>query len=310
MAGPRAEKVAVVEEVKDHLERADAAILTEYRGLKVSDLANLRRALRSAGAEYKIYKNTLVRRATAATGNSGVDSMLLGPTAIAFVDADVAAVAKVLRDFARTNPALVVKGSLVGGSVLDARSTALLADLPSRDTLLSMIAGALAAPMQQFASLLKALPQNLAYGISAVIDQKRAAGDTSGDAVVLVDDAAAVADDAESNPTTGETVVGSDTSVDDEASPAAESAEEAPAAEAAADESPTAEAEPKEAPVAEAAADESPTADAEAEAAPAAEAAADENAAAEDVAEEASVSPDDEAATASDGPADEPSADE
>ncbi len=309
MAGPRAEKVAVVEEVKDHLERADAAILTEYRGLKVSDLANLRRALRSAGAEYKIYKNTLVRRATAATGNSGVDSMLLGPTAIAFVDADVAAVAKVLRDFARTNPALVVKGSLVGGSVLDARSTALLADLPSRDTLLSMIAGALAAPMQQFASLLKALPQNLAYGISAVIDQKRAAGDTSGDAVVLVDDAAAVADDAESNPTTGETVVGSDTSVDDEASPAAESAEEAPAAEAAADESPTAES-AEEAPAAEAAADESPAAEAEPEEAPVAEAAADENAAAEAVAEEASVSPDDEAATASDGPADEPSADE
>jgi large subunit ribosomal protein L10 len=309
VAGPRAEKVAVVEEVKDHLERADAAILTEYRGLKVSDLANLRRALRSAGAEYKIYKNTLVRRATAATGNSGVDSMLLGPTAIAFVDADVAAVAKVLRDFARTNPALVVKGSLVGGSVLDARSTALLADLPSRDTLLSMIAGALAAPMQQFASLLKALPQNLAYGISAVIDQKRAAGDTSGDAVVLVDDAAAVADDAESNPTTGETVVGSDTSVDDEASPAAESAEEAPAAEAAADESPTAES-AEEAPAAEAAADESPAAEAEPEEAPVAEAAADENAAAEAVAEEASVSPDDEAATASDGPADEPSADE
>ena len=304
MAGPRAEKVAVVEEVKDHLERADAAILTEYRGLKVSDLANLRRALRSAGAEYKIYKNTLVRRATAASGNSGVDSMLFGPTAIAFVDADVAAVAKVLRDFARTNPALVVKGSLVGGSVLDARSTALLADLPSRDTLLSMIAGALAAPMQQFASLLKALPQNLAYGISAVIDQKRAAGDTSGDAVVLADDAAAVADDAESNPTTGETVVV------DEASPAAESAEEAPAAEAAADENATAEAEPEEAPAAEAAADESPTAEAEPEEAPAAEAAADENAAAEAVAEEASVSPDDQTATASDGPADEPSADE
>ncbi len=182
MAGPRADKVAAVEEVKDHLERADAAILTEYRGLKVGDLATLRRALRGAGAEFKIYKNTLVRRATAETGTTAMDSLLVGPTGIAFVDADVAAVAKVLRDFARTHPALVVKGSYVSGALFDAPSTSRLADLPSRDTLLAQIAGAMAAPMRQFAALLKALPQNLAYGISAVIDQKRAAGDTSGSA--------------------------------------------------------------------------------------------------------------------------------
>ena len=106
MAGPRADKVAVVEEVRDHLERADAAILTEYRGLKVADLATLRRALRETGAEYKIYKNTLVRRATSDTRHAVLDSLLLGPTAIAFVDKDVAAAAKVLRDFARTHPAL------------------------------------------------------------------------------------------------------------------------------------------------------------------------------------------------------------
>ncbi|MGO9196324.1 MAG: 50S ribosomal protein L10 [Acidimicrobiales bacterium] len=207
MAGPRAEKVAAVEEVSGHLERADAAILTEYRGLKVADLASLRRALRSAGAEYKIYKNTLVRRATAATGNSVVDSLLEGPTGIAFVETDVAAVAKVLRDFARTNPALVVKGSLVGGSMLDARSTARLADLPPRDTLLAMIAGALAAPMQQFAGLLKALPQNLAYGISAVIDQKRAGGDTSGDVAAAGTTAAddSIGDETDVGPAAGET---------------------------------------------------------------------------------------------------------
>jgi large subunit ribosomal protein L10 len=174
MAGPRAEKVAVVDEVKDHFARVDAAILTEYRGLKVGDLARLRRALRSAGAEFKIYKNTLVRRATAEAGTSVIDPLLEGPTAIAFVEADVAAAAKVLRDFARTNPALVVKGSLVGGTLFDASSTARLADLPSREVLLSQIAGALAAPMQQFASLLKALPQNLAYGIAALVEKSRA----------------------------------------------------------------------------------------------------------------------------------------
>jgi large subunit ribosomal protein L10 len=177
VAGPRADKVAVVEEVRDHLERADAAILTEYRGLKVADLATLRRALREVGAEYKIYKNTLVRRATSDTRHAVIEPMLLGPTAIAFVESDVASVAKVLRDFARTHPALVVKGSFVGSDLLDARTTTALADLPSRPMLLSQIAGAFAAPMRQFASLLKALPQNFAYGLSAVIDQRVAGGE-------------------------------------------------------------------------------------------------------------------------------------
>lgn len=176
MPGPRAEKVAVVEEVKGRLESSGGAILTEYRGLKVGDLAGLRRALRSAGAEYKIYKNTLVRRATAETGTTVLDPLLDGPTGIAFVEDDVAAVAKVLRDFARSNPALVVKGSLVSGSLLDAPSTARLADLPSREVLLAQIAGAFAAPMQRFAALVKALPQNLAYGLSALLEQRRGEG--------------------------------------------------------------------------------------------------------------------------------------
>jgi large subunit ribosomal protein L10 len=179
VAGPRAEKVAAVEEVREQLERTDAAILTEYRGLKVGDLATLRRALRAAGAEYKIYKNTLVRRATVDTDQAVITPLLEGPTAIAFVEGDVAAVAKVLRDFARTNPALVVKGSFIGRDLLDARTTAALADLPSREVLLAQVAGAFAAPLRQFAGLVKALPQNLAYGISALIDQKRSAGDTS-----------------------------------------------------------------------------------------------------------------------------------
>ncbi len=193
MAGPRAEKVAAVAEVRERLERTDAAILTEYRGLKVSDLAVLRRALRVAGAEYKIYKNTLVRRATATADRTAMDPFLEGPTAIAFVEGDVAAAAKVLREFARTHPALVVKGSLIGSDLLDARSTTALADLPSREVLLAQIAGALAAPLRQFAGLLKALPQNLAYGISALIDQKRAAGDTADAAVAAGETSAASA---------------------------------------------------------------------------------------------------------------------
>ncbi len=176
MAGPRAEKIAAVEAVREHLDQSDAAILTEYRGLKVADLASLRRELRGVGAEYRIYKNTLVRRATTGTPQAAMSEMLSGPTAIAFVDSDVAAAAKVLREFARSHPALVVKGSFVGTGVLDAPTTNALADLPSREALLAQIAGALAAPMRQFAGLLKALPQSFAYGLSALIDQRSAAG--------------------------------------------------------------------------------------------------------------------------------------
>src|SRR6266702_3994160 len=108
MDNPRPEKVAVVTEVRDALDRADAAILTEYRGLTVKDLGVLRRSLREAGGEYKIYKNTLVRFAVRDLGLTELEDLLTGPTAIAFVDGDAVTVAKTLRDYARTNPHLIV----------------------------------------------------------------------------------------------------------------------------------------------------------------------------------------------------------
>jgi len=169
---PRAEKLAVVEEVRAKLSASGAAILTEYRGLKVAELQTLRRSLREAGGEYKIYKNTLVRFATRELGLDEVEALLEGPTAIAFADADVPAVAKALRDFSRTNPLLVVKGGVMGTTVLTARDATALADIPSRDVLLARLAGLMAAPLQQFASLLQALPRNLAYGLQALIDQR------------------------------------------------------------------------------------------------------------------------------------------
>ena len=172
MENPRAEKVALVDEVRTRLSSSSAAILTEYRGLKVSELAGLRRALRQAGGEYKIYKNTLVRFAVRDLGLQTLEPLVEGPTAIAFVDGDAASVAKALRDFARTNPHLVVKGGLLGQDVLSAADASALAELPSRDRMLAQIAGALAAPMQQFAGLLQALPQNLAYGLRALLDER------------------------------------------------------------------------------------------------------------------------------------------
>ena len=174
MDNPRAEKVAVVDEVRERMEAADGALLTEYRGLSVAELAQLRRELVAAGGDYKVYKNTLVRLAVAGTPGEGINEMLTGPTAIAFVQGDVSAVAKALRDFARANPNLVVKGGLVGSAVMSAADVNVLAELPSRDTLLAQFAGALSAPLQQLAGLVQALPRNLAYGISALLDQRRA----------------------------------------------------------------------------------------------------------------------------------------
>ena len=172
MEKPRPEKVAVVDEVRNRLSSSNAALLTEYRGLKVQELANLRTAVRNAGGDYKIYKNTLVRLAVQDLGLGELDELLTGPTAIAFVDGDAVLVAKSLRDFARTNPNLAIKGGVLGRSVLDAAGAGALADVAPREVLLAQLAGALAAPLQQMAGLLAALPRNFAYGLKALIDQK------------------------------------------------------------------------------------------------------------------------------------------
>ena len=176
MENPRPEKIAVVDEVRERLESSSAAILTEYRGLKVKDISDLRRSLRTAGGEYKIYKNTLVRFAARDLGLDELESLLEGPTAIAFVDGDAAAVAKSLRDYSRTNPLLIVKGGVLGTKVMSAAETTALADLPSREVLLARLAGGMAAPMQQLAGLLQALPRNMAYGLKALIEKGGAPG--------------------------------------------------------------------------------------------------------------------------------------
>jgi large subunit ribosomal protein L10 len=175
MDNPRIEKVAVVEEVTAKLLSADAVIVTEYRGMKVSQLAGLRRQLRDNGGEYKVYKNTLARFAAQNAGVAELAELMIGPTALAFVSGDAAAVAKVLRDAARTNPLLIIKGGTMSGSTLSAKDVESLADLPSREVLLARFAGALQAPLVKTASLLQALPRNFAYGLKALIEQQEAA---------------------------------------------------------------------------------------------------------------------------------------
>jgi large subunit ribosomal protein L10 len=213
MENPRPEKVAVVDEVKDRLDSTSATLLTEYRGLDVAAISELRRALRAAGGEYKIYKNTLVRFAARDLGLE-LEELLVGPTALAFITerpdgtpGDAVDVAKALRDFARTNPALVVKGGVLGTKPLSAESARALADVEPREVLLAKLAGLLAAPMVQLAGLLEALPRNFAYGLKALIDQQggapeaatdeaAAAADTTPDAAEETPSVAAAADEA------------------------------------------------------------------------------------------------------------------
>jgi len=229
MENPRAEKVAVVNEVRERMDAADGALLTEYRGLTVAELAELRRELTAAGGDYKVYKNTLVRLAVVDTPREGVSDLLTGPTAIAFVQGDVSAVAKALRDFSRANPHLIVKGGVVGTSIMSAADIEVLADLPSRETLLAQFAGALSAPLQQLAGLVQALPRNLAYGISALLEQRQAEAPAA--------EAPTEAPEAEATPTESAEAPA------EEAAPADETpVDETPVDEAPADEAPAAEA--------------------------------------------------------------------
>ena len=192
-----AHKVAVVDEVRTRIGDASASIVSEYRGLSVAELAELRIALAAVGGDYRIFKNTLVRRAIDGGEYQPLSEYLSGPSALTFVQGDVSGVAKALKDFARSNPLLVIKGGLADGSLLSSSDLSALADLPSRDVLLARIAGALAAPMQQMAGLLQALPRNLAYGISALIEQREAGGETLPEAPAPVAEAEAPAEAAE-----------------------------------------------------------------------------------------------------------------
>jgi large subunit ribosomal protein L10 len=174
MDNPNADKVAIVDEITSKLNDAKAVFVTEYRGMKVGALATLRGALRESGAEHKVYKNTLARFAVARAGLDGLSELLVGPTALTFVTDDSVAAAKALRDTARTNPLLVLRGGALGTNVLTAADITALAELPSREELLARFAGALQAPLVKTAGLLQALPRNFAYGLQALIDQQSA----------------------------------------------------------------------------------------------------------------------------------------
>jgi large subunit ribosomal protein L10 len=214
----RPDKVAAVAELAEEFRTSNAAVLTEYRGLTVKQLQDLRRAL-GADTTYSVVKNTLTQIAAKDAGIEGLDSLLIGPSAIAFVKGDVVEAAKGLRDFNRANQALIVKGGVMDGKSLDADEIRRLADLESREVLLAKLAGALQATTQNAAYLFNALPSALARVMGAL--QAKAEEDPS----VLAGG-------------TGTPAEAADVSADVEVAPA----EEAPAAEAPADAAPAAEA--------------------------------------------------------------------
>jgi large subunit ribosomal protein L10 len=236
----RAQKVEIVDEVKTRMGAATAQIVSEYRGLSVAELAELRAALEGVGADYRIFKNTLVRRAIDGGEYQPLSEYLSGPTALTFVDGDISAVAKALRDFSRANPLLVIKGGLADGSLLSSSDLAALAELPSREVLLARLAGAIAAPMQQMAGLLQALPRNLAYGMQALIDQRVEGGESAPAPEAEQAEAPAAETDAPAAETAETEAPTAETAETEAEAPAAETETETPAAESAEAEAPAA----------------------------------------------------------------------
>ncbi|WP_409343429.1 50S ribosomal protein L10 [Paenibacillus sp. MBLB4367] len=153
------EKSQLVSEVTTKLRESSCTVVADYRGLTVSQVTELRKQLRQAGVEFQVVKNTLVRRATAEAELTDLDQYLTGPTAIAFSKDDAVAPAKILSDFAKKNDKLSVKAGVVEGKVVDQSQIKALAELPSREGLLSMLLSVLQAPMRNFALAVKAVSE-------------------------------------------------------------------------------------------------------------------------------------------------------
>jgi large subunit ribosomal protein L10 len=219
----RPEKTQAVEEITTRFQESTAALLTEYRGLSVADIAELRGALREADADYKVLKNTLARIAAREVGMEDLVGMLEGPTAIAFCKGDAVAAAKALDDAAKKFPVLVIKGGILRGKTIDAAQAKALASLEPRDVQLAKIAMMMNQPLQLTVNVFAAALRDLGSMLAQVLAKKES-GELPGGA--------------------GEPA--------DEAAPAETSTEEAPAADAAAEEPAAAAPAADEAPAAEA----------------------------------------------------------
>jgi large subunit ribosomal protein L10 len=198
---PRPEKVQAVAEIKERIEDASAVFVTEFRGLSVKQLSQLRRTLRESGADYKVVKMTLARRATDELGIEGIHEHLVGPTGLTFANTDAVATAKVLRDIGKENDKLVIKaGILQGGQVLLPEQVTKLADIEPREVLLSKIAGAAKAPMAQLAGLVGSFTRNAATMFSQLLEKKESDAPAVAPEPAPVEAAVAPAPAAEESP--------------------------------------------------------------------------------------------------------------
>jgi len=169
---PRPEKVKAVADIRERLEDAEAVFLTEYRGLSVQAVQDLRRALRENGADYKVVKMTLARLAASDAGIEGMGEYLAGPTALAFANADPVAAAKALKEFARSHDVFVLKAGFLSGSVLSPEEIAKLAEIESREVLLAKVAGAAKAPLAKAAAMFASFTRDAASVFTQLLEKK------------------------------------------------------------------------------------------------------------------------------------------
>jgi large subunit ribosomal protein L10 len=187
---PRPEKVQAVSDIRERMETAEAVFLTEYRGLSVKAVQDLRRALRDSGAEYKVVKMTLAKLAAGDAGIEGLNDYLVGPTALAFANSDPVATAKALKDFSRSNEVLVLKAGYLSGIILSPEEVSRLAEIEPREVLLAKFAGAAKAPLFKAAGFFASFTRDAASVFSQLLDKKE-----SGVIAPEAADGVAVADD-------------------------------------------------------------------------------------------------------------------
>ncbi|WP_214402147.1 50S ribosomal protein L10 [Pseudonocardia lacus] len=191
----RPDKITAVEDISSRFQGSTAAVVTEYRGLTMAQLTTLRRSLGDT-ATYRVAKNTLVKRAADDAGVTGIESLLVGPTAIAFITGEPVDAAKALRDFAKANQGLVIKGGYMDGRALTVAEVNQLADLESREVLLAKLAGAMKGTMAKAAGLFAAPASQVARLAQALADKRAEEGGAEAPAATSSDDAAPA--DAES----------------------------------------------------------------------------------------------------------------
>lgn len=172
LAMPRPEKVQAVTDIREKLASAEAVFLTEYRGLSVQAIQDLRSGLRASGADYKVVKMTLAKLAAADAGIEGLDEYLQGPTALAFAQSDPVATAKALKDFSKDHEVFVLKAGYFSGNILSPEEVSKLAEIAPREVLLAMIAGAAKAPLFSAAGMFSSFTRDAASMFSQLLDKK------------------------------------------------------------------------------------------------------------------------------------------